>query len=95
MTRAKSPLKSITLSSGRFRITRVDCAGCVQGRKLSCKVRGEINIVPTTNKKDELDTWVHEAMHGEFPRMTEPRIAKAATNLARLLWRVGYRKGRQ
>lgn len=87
MTRAKSPLKSITLSSGRFRITRVDCAGCIDNK--------DMNILPSLGAHLELYAWLHEGLHGELPHLAESRVKKAATNLARLLWRVGYRKRRR
>jgi len=85
MTRAK-PLKSITLSSGRYRITRADCAGCIDNKNM--------NILPALGANLELYAWLHEGLHGELPSMAEGRVKRAARNLARLLAGVGYRKGR-
>ena len=39
-----------------------------------------------------LDTLVHECLHAEFPKMSEKRVDAAASNIARLLWRLGYRR---
>ena len=39
-----------------------------------------------------LDTIVHEALHCIEPHWTEEKVTEAAKELARLLWRLGYRR---
>jgi hypothetical protein len=40
----------------------------------------------------ELDTYIHEALHAIFPWMPEWIVEKAATEMARMLWKLGYRR---
>ena len=39
-----------------------------------------------------LETVVHEAIHCCFPMYSEEKVTQAARDIARLLWRLGYRK---
>jgi hypothetical protein len=38
-----------------------------------------------------LDTVIHEALHAACPAWSEERVARTATDIARLLWRLGFR----
>ncbi len=40
----------------------------------------------------DLDTCIHECSHACFPDMGETAIDEAATSIAKLLWRLGWRK---
>jgi len=40
-----------------------------------------------------LEAATHEAMHACFPTMSELRVTQSANDIARLLWRMGYRLG--
>jgi len=40
----------------------------------------------------DLDVTVHEAIHAAFPFIEEHYVEKGATDIARLLWRLGWRK---
>lgn len=40
----------------------------------------------------QLETWVHEAMHAANPRLSEAVVTRDAHDIARLLWRLGYRR---
>lgn len=42
--------------------------------------------------KYSLDTAVHESLHACFPSMRENTVERCATDIARFLWRLGYRK---
>ena len=53
--------------------------------------RGEITIDPTGDR-DELDTAIHEMLHAERPKMSEACVTKTATSIAKLLWKMGYRR---
>lgn len=52
----------------------------------------EMHVDPTARGRKELDTYIHEHHHLEFPWLREPYVAEAATNLANLLWDLGYRR---
>lgn len=41
---------------------------------------------------DELDTTIHEALHACHWDMSEDAVAQTATDVARFLWRLGYRR---
>lgn len=38
-----------------------------------------------------LDTELHEALHAAYPMLDEEAVKQGATDIARLLWRIGYR----
>lgn len=38
-----------------------------------------------------MDTIIHEALHCIRPELDEQAVADTATDIARLLWRLGYR----
>ena len=38
-----------------------------------------------------METCIHEALHAIEPRMTEGRVNGISSDLARWLWRLGYR----
>lgn len=40
----------------------------------------------------ELDTTIHECIHAGLPDIKEDTVSEFATDLARVLWRLGYRK---
>ena len=38
-----------------------------------------------------LDTLIHEGLHAALPHLMEHDVTRAATDIARVLWRLGYR----
>ena len=40
----------------------------------------------------ELDTLIHEMIHATNPWLTEEVVNETATNIAAVLWKLGYRK---
>lgn len=84
-------VKTHKFSSGVFDISYMDTEGlcCPANTKT---VRGEIIVRTDLSPKGELECWTHEALHAEFPAMSEDRVTEAGHNIARLLWRLGYRK---
>lgn len=40
---------------------------------------------------EDLDTVIHEAIHACHPRMSERKVSRTATDISRLLWRLGWR----
>jgi hypothetical protein len=40
----------------------------------------------------DLDTIIHEALHAAMPYLDEPTINASATEVAKLLWKLGWRQ---
>lgn len=51
-----------------------------------------IEIDPTQDSKDYLDTLIHETLHELFPRASEDTIEKAAATLTDIIWKCRYRR---
>jgi hypothetical protein len=51
-----------------------------------------ITVDPNQSELDVLDTCAHEILHAAYWDMGEEAIEEAATDLARALWRLGYRR---
>lgn len=52
----------------------------------------EIRIAQGIGEKETLDVIIHEALHAADWHKGEPWVEEVATDLARLLWRLGYRR---
>lgn len=53
----------------------------------------EIRISNRTRGKTELDSIIHECLHASaFDVLDEYFVQEAASDIARLLWKLGYRK---
>ena len=44
--------------------------------------------------RDAMEAALHEPLHALEPHMTEQRVDRIASELARFLWRLGYRRQR-
>lgn len=53
---------------------------------------GVVYIDPRQPPSEMLDTFVHEFLHVACPHMSEERVERAATIIAKNLWAQGYRK---
>lgn len=51
-----------------------------------------IEIDPRQNSFDYFDTLIHEKLHLMFPKMSESQVEKKATELAKFLWSMHYRR---
>jgi len=69
-----------------------DFGTCEITRHRNGTVTREVRVATWQTERDAIDTWVHEAMHGIWPDKSEEEIASAATEVATLLWRLGYRR---
>jgi len=56
----------------------------VKGKKI--KVAAKLRGV------NELNTIIHECLHAGFDSLDEEHVDEFATDLARVLWRLGYRR---
>lgn len=54
--------------------------------------RHVIEIDPRQYPSEYMDTLIHEALHEILPHKSEKFILKAASSIANLLWRLGYRR---
>jgi hypothetical protein len=63
----------------------------------TCELRKEKNPVlfvdeNLANEFELLDTTIHEALHATFEKLSEKSVEEGATDIARFLWRLGYRR---
>ena len=49
-------------------------------------------LSPKLKRLDALDTTIHESLHACFWDIDEEVVEKAASDIARFLWRLGYRR---
>lgn len=52
----------------------------------------KLALNPDINGRMALDTAIHEGIHACYPDMDEPAVESAATDIAKFLWRLGYRR---
>lgn len=53
---------------------------------------GTIVIPPSPETQDRLDTFIHEPLHAALPGMSEAEVTRVAGDLAKVLWKAGYRR---
>jgi len=54
--------------------------------------RRKIKVRSNLSEKMMLDTLIHESIHASFWSADEEAVTEAATDIARFLWNLGYRK---
>jgi hypothetical protein len=91
---ANNKVKSIKLRGKRFKLTKSGsissdtrgfCTDVTEPHRRICldsKLQGE----------EELEVYIHEFLHACFWDMDESAIEEAGEDIARALWRLGYRK---
>jgi len=55
------------------------------------KQRGRVLIDTRLKGRARLETEVHEALHACFPQICEETITESGRDIARILYRLGYR----
>lgn len=87
---------TVSIRSATFRGVRyrVDVDSELHGFALNQDVplEKEICVSSHLSPRAYLDCLLHEALHACFVNSPEQEIDRAATDLARFLWRLGYRK---
>lgn len=75
------------LSNGRvFKVIEGILDGlCEEDEKL-------ITIGPTLKGQYQLEVFIHELLHAEFPEKSEADVDRRAKSLASYLWKAGYRR---
>jgi hypothetical protein len=59
------------------------------------KVRRVIRLASWNRPRAMLGTAIHEAIHASRPDMSEAEVRALEADIARLLWRMGYRRPTQ
>ena len=91
-------LGTITLRSQRFQLLRVKRPLMVDGVQCDGKCdppdrkRRTIQVVERLDPERELDVFIHEMLHACFWDLDENSVSEAATDIARVLRSIGYRK---
>ncbi len=89
------PVKSHIFRGRRYRIKHVppskikDEYGWCDGPERKCKT---IAIDNSLEELQQLDTYIHEAFHASNWDIDEAAVEQTATDIAKFLWRLGYRK---
>jgi len=68
----------------------VDCDGTCDPRDLP---RPRITVGQGLTDERELDVFIHEMLHACFWDLDETSIEEAASDIAKVLFKIGYRKG--
>lgn len=90
------PMKTHRFRSGLYAVDAA-CGHCAdEGMDGYCEVpkdghHGCIGIADRLNPKRRLIVCIHEALHAEFPHMSEDRVTETGEHIGAFLWRLGYR----
>ena len=81
-------------STGIYKIYKDEIEGLCTFPDSDCNEKAErsITISPKLKGKRKLDVIIHESLHAEDPNATEEWVDTAATNIAGLLWKFGFRE---
>jgi hypothetical protein len=80
-----------TFRGQRWRL--VGLQGAPRDRLAGCNHRRRILQIPIDgDTRHELDAIIHEAIHACLPDTSESAVNSSATDIARLLWRLGWRR---
>ena len=91
--RKRKPVRTARFTPGTYRVLfeQLDGITIQPDAWFNEKPELSITIRADLEGQDRLETIIHEAMHAEWPTMREKRVKAGARNIARLLWRLGYR----
>lgn len=81
-------MRTVTINGKRFKWYRQAVDGM-------CDPPGRgagINVDPRLKGRRELEVVIHECLHGAFWKLSERKVERFAADVARVLWRVGYRR---
>jgi len=91
MSRKKSLPKSHVFDDIRYRLK--DQSGLPEGKLGECNYEKKtLYILLEGNTLEDLDVIIHEGLHAACPLICEYYINIIATTIAKLLWRLGWRK---
>ena len=90
----QKPPKFHSFNGKKYRITRDVLDGFVDHPESYSHTFRELNCSERMKGFDELETWIHESIHASYPSKKETEVRQAGYDIARLLWRLGYRKNK-
>lgn len=64
----------------------------ISGMVFDQRTRNTIIVNRRLERRNGLETIIHEAIHACYPLLPEWRVDGGAGEIARLLWRLGYRR---
>lgn len=73
-------------------LTLSDASGECDGPHIRNK---EIRIDNRLRGQEQLEVYIHEAMHAIDWKLDEEHVTTSSHDLARMLWKLGYRKTEQ
>ena len=83
----------VTIRGKRWRFERRKTQGAY-GRCDGPHIKNKtITVDPRISGQTELDTVIHECLHAAFWDMDEEAVEEVATDLARILIRLGWKNG--
>ncbi len=90
--RRKMP-SSATFTTGRYQIIfeRIDGLTTFPDPPNKPSRGRSISLAADLGTRRGLEAVVHEALHAEDNHATEAKVERAARNIARFLWRLGFR----
>ena len=81
-------VETATMCGKKYRVTNGEFDGLCD---TFSKERELINLTPKGTRK-HLETWIHESLHACDWNKCEIMVEQTAKDIARLLWRLGYRE---
>lgn len=88
----KPLLRRVKLGGKRWKVFEVPRVLIPGTHGLCFEDTQEIYVSAQDRGEVALDTLIHEALHAQMDYLTEAKVRAQAAELARLLWRLGYRK---
>jgi len=86
----QSEIKTATFNAVKYEI---DICGPLDGWCNSPRGSDPVlRICTDLDKQKGLETAIHESLHACFWAKSEKKVAQTATDIARFLWRLGYRR---
>lgn len=89
----------VKLGGNEFTIKQVpqlkDHGSCEVTVTRTGKVRRVIRLASWNTPRAMLGTAIHEAIHASRPDLSETEVRALEADIARLLWRMGYRRPTQ
>jgi hypothetical protein len=89
-------IRTHDFSTGKFKILIEDIDGlCCDSDNPSEEDEKSITISPKIKGRYRMEVIIHECLHAEYPSIKESSeeewVDISASNISKLLWRMGYR----
>ena len=83
----------VTIRGKRWTVKRRKIKDCIGLCDAPSTVNKAISVDPKIRDEVELEVFIHEMIHAAHWDLAEDAVAETAADIARALWRLGYRKG--